>query len=165
MKIRKLGTVDCDIVETNPVVWQGRLLRFEYIRWKSANEHYYANYTGKSYFRFVDHLTGEIVTPPFGAGLHLGNAFVHGDTMVVTAEEDWGKSRFYQLESKDLVHWSEPRVILEGAGWEGYNTSVCQAGDRFIMTFELGAPRELVNVAFTMLFAESTDLVGFRLTH
>lgn len=160
--IRKLGTVDCDIVEANPVVWQGRLLRFEYIRPRKVNGGgYYANRTGDSYFRFVDQNTGEIL-PAFGKGLHMGNAFVWKDRMVVTAVENWGKSRFYQLESADLVNWSEPEVILENPAWQGYNTSVCRAEDRFIMIFELGAPLEIVKEPFTMFFAESYDLRDWK---
>ena len=30
--MQKLGSIDCDIVEANPVVWKGELLIFEYIR-------------------------------------------------------------------------------------------------------------------------------------
>ena len=30
--IHKIGSIDCDIVEANPVVWKGELLIFEYIR-------------------------------------------------------------------------------------------------------------------------------------
>lgn len=155
--IRKLGTIDCDIVEANPVVWQGRLLRFEYIRNRTEKKGYYANYTGDSYFRFADQETGEYSTP-FGHGLHMGNAFVWQDRMIVTAVENWGKSRFYQLESTDLVNWSTPEVILENPDWQGYNTSLCRAEDRFILAFELGAPREIVKVPFTMFFAQSSDL-------
>ena len=159
--IRKLGTVDCDIVEANPVVWQNRLLRFEYIRWQSEAKHYYGNPTGHSYFRFVDCADGS-AGAPFGVDLHMGNAFVRQDRMIVTAVEDWGKSRFYQLESTDLVHWSEPRVILEDPAWQGYNTSVCRADGRFVMVFELGAPQEMVGIPFTMFFAESQDLREWR---
>lgn len=159
--IRKLGTVDCDIVEANPVVWKGRLLRFEYIRWKSAEKRYHGNSTGRSYFRFVDCADGS-ASAPFGVGLHMGNAFVWRDRMIVTAVEDWGKPRFYQLESDDLVHWSAPRVILENPAWEGFNTSVCRADGRFVMVFELGAPPEKIGVPYTMFFAESADLKTWR---
>lgn len=159
--IKKLGTVDCDIVEANPVVWQGKLLRFEYIRSRTDKKGYYNNRTGNSYFRFVDQESGEC-SLPFGHGLHMGNAFVHEGKMIVTAVEDWGKSRFYQLESTDLVNWSSPRVILENPAWQGYNTSVCKAGDRFVMVFELGAPAEIVKEPFTMFFAESTDLINWQ---
>ncbi|MGB9717317.1 MAG: hypothetical protein ACP5PQ_01910 [Thermoproteota archaeon] len=30
--IVKLGTIDCDMVETTPIVFQNRLYRFEYVR-------------------------------------------------------------------------------------------------------------------------------------
>ena len=151
-RIIKLGTVDLDTVESNPIVFQGRLYRFEYIR-----QRYHANALHNSYFRFVDVEAG-VAGRPFGVGLHMGNAFVWDNRVVVTAVEDWGKKHFYQLESEDLVTWTEPRVILTGDGWQGYNTSLCRAGDRFLLTFELGAPKELVGRPFTMFFAESTDL-------
>ena len=159
--IKKLGTVDYFIVEANPVVWNNQLLRLEYIRWMNENKRYPDNESGTSYFRFVEHETGRVVSEPFGKGLHMGNAFVWEGTpqrMVVTCVEDWGRPRFLQLESEDLVHWSEPRVILENESWAGYNTSVCRAGDRFVMMFELGKPLELVGHPFTMFFAESRNL-------
>ncbi|MBO5667666.1 MAG: hypothetical protein J6S43_00905 [Lentisphaeria bacterium] len=159
--IQKIGTIDCDIVEANPVVWQNRLLRFEYIRTRTGKSGYYNNRTGDSYFRFVDQETGEF-SQPFGHGLHMGNAFVWENKMIVTAVENWGKSRFYQLESTDLIHWTTPRVILENPAWQGYNTSVCRADDRFVMVFELGAPLDIVKVPFTMFFAESYDLVNWQ---
>ena len=31
-RIRKLGTLQCDIVETTPIVFNGELYRFEYVR-------------------------------------------------------------------------------------------------------------------------------------
>ncbi|HOG52213.1 MAG TPA: hypothetical protein PKY10_16615, partial [Lentisphaeria bacterium] len=105
-RIIKLGTIDLDTVETNPIVFRGRLYRFEYIR-----ERYHANVLQNSYFRFVDVETG-VAGQPFGVGLHMGNAFVWDDRVIVTAVEDWGKEHFYQLESDDLVTWTEPRLIL-----------------------------------------------------
>ena len=105
-QIVKLGTVDLDTVESNPVVFNGRLYRFEYIRHR-----YWANLFresapvadpdhcrgggagGESYFRFVDVQSGEI-GEPFGIGLHMGNAFSWEGKMIVTAVEDWRKSRF-----------------------------------------------------------------------
>ena len=157
--IKKLGTVDYFIVEANPVVWNNQVLRLEYIRWMNENKRYPGNETGTSYFRFVEHETGRVVSEPFGRGLHMGNAFAWNGRMVVTCVEDWGRPRFLQLESEDLVHWSEPHVILENDAWAGYNTSVCRAGDRFVMMFELGKPQELVGHPFTMFFAESRDLM------
>ncbi len=159
--IHKLGTIDGDIVEANPIVWRDKLYIFEYIRYQSETKRYYGNREHASYFRFLDVETG-VPGPAFGHGLHMGNAFATPDRIIVTAVENWGKSRFYELQSDDLVHWTSPRVILENPAWEGYNTSVCRTDSGYVMAFELGAPSDLVGVPFTMFFAESTDLVQWR---
>src|SRR5436309_195743 len=76
--IRKLGTIDLDLVETTPVVFNGRLYRFEWVR-----EGYWNNQRKTNCFRFVDHDTGEAM-PPFADGHEFGSAFVHGETVCVT---------------------------------------------------------------------------------
>jgi hypothetical protein len=48
--IIKLGTIDVDLVETTPIVFNDKLYRFEYVR-----KGYWNNKTGDSYFRFIDH--------------------------------------------------------------------------------------------------------------
>ena len=63
-KIRKLGTIDSGLAETTPIVFRSRLYRFEYV-----NEKFYApNTTGDSYFRFVDHESGEASRAFFRSG-------------------------------------------------------------------------------------------------
>ena len=52
--IVKRGTIDVDLVETTPIVLQNRVYRFEYVRIG-----YWDNDTGDSYFRFIDHKSGE----------------------------------------------------------------------------------------------------------
>ena len=161
--VRRLGTYDIFMVEANPIVFRGRAWLMEYIRWMRPDKRHRDNDSGDSYFRFkaLDDLA--TLTPPFARSLHMGNAFVDGDRVVVTAVEGWGKSRFYQTESTDLVHWTEPRVILEDPEWAGYNTTVCKADGRYVMAFELAAPKKTVGVAkFTMCFAESRDLREWR---
>ena len=158
VRLRKRGTYDIFIVEANPVVFRGRLLMMEYVRYVRPDKRYRFNDTGDSYFRFREMSDMTSFTPAFGKGLHMGNAFVAGDRMVVTAVEKWGGSCIVQLESTDLVHWSKPRVILEDPSWAAYNTTLCRADGRYVLGFELGKPDELVGVPFTMFFAESTDL-------
>ena len=162
VKLSKLGTFDIFIVEATPIVFKGRLMLMEYIRWSSPVKRYRDNDTGESYLRFRDMSDMSSFTPPFGHGLHLGSAFVDGNRVIVTAVERWGGSRFYQMESTDLVNWTKPRLILEDPRWKGYNTTMCKDGDRYVLAFELGAPRELVGKPFTMFFAESTDLVNWK---
>ncbi len=158
--IKRLGTFDLDTVEANPVVFRGKPYLMEYIRNRKTD--IFKDGKPVSYFRFRDMTDMKTMSAPFGHGLHMGNAFVKDDHIIVTAVEDWGKSRFYELESDDMATWTEPRVILEGEGWEGYNTTVCEVDGRYVMAFELGNPKELVNVAFTMFFAESIDLKNWR---
>ena len=159
--LRRLGTFDLDIVEANPVIFKGKPYLMEYIRNRKST--IYRDGRPVSHFRFRDMTDMKTFSAPFGFDLHLGNAFVKDDHIVVTAVEDWGKGRFYEMESDDMVHWTEPRVILEDPAWEGYNTSICEADGRYVMAFELGKPKELVHVAFTMFFAESTDLKTWRI--
>ncbi len=162
--IEKLGTLDIQIVEANPVVWQGRLYLFEYIRYFPGRDsvNYHGNDTGDSCFRFRD-VENNTFTPMFASGLHLGCAFAAGDRMIVTAVNAWAGDRIYQMESTDLVSWTEPRVVLTDERWRAYNTSVCRAGDRYVMTFELGGPEDMVGIPFTMFFAESRDLINWTM--
>ena len=162
IRLEKKGTIDIYIVEANPIVFKGKPYLMEYIRYRGENRRYRGNTTGDSYFRFRDMTDLKTVTPAFGKGLHMGNAFVHDGRIYVTAVENWGKGRFYQMESDDMVHWTEPRVILEDPSWTGFNTTLCKAGDRFILSFELGKPRNLVGTPFTMFFAESKDLKTWK---
>ncbi|MCL5097707.1 MAG: alpha-L-fucosidase, partial [Candidatus Omnitrophica bacterium] len=156
-KIVKLGTIDCGLVETTPVVFKGRLYRFEYVR-----QNYPGNKTGDSYFHFIDHETGQ-ATPGFAKGYHLGSAFVDGDKVCVTGTSAWGGHRIELFVSNDLEHWTES-TALDLAGYEIFNTSMCKAGDRYVLMFEIGAPAAEAGVAFTARFATSTNLKDWTLT-
>lgn len=163
VRLEKLGTIDIYITEANPIVFNGKPWLMEYIRYRENGKRYRHNTLGASYFRFRDLTDLGRFSAPFGKGLHMGNAFVHDGRIVVTAVENWGKPRFYQLESDDMVHWTEPRVILEDPAWAGYNTTMCRADGRFVLSFELGAPKSMVGTKFTMFFAESKDLKDWKL--
>jgi alpha-L-fucosidase len=155
--IKKLGTIDCDMVETTPIVFKGRLYRFEYVR----DKYYKPNKTGESYFRFIDVATGE-ATPAFAETYHLGSAYVEGDTVYVYGVNHWGKSRIQVFWSKNLKTWQDqPALVLDG--WGIYNTSVCKADGRYVMAFEVGKPPEVVGARFTNRFAESKDLRNWEL--
>jgi len=155
--IKKLGTIDCDLVETTPIVFQNRLYRFEYVRTK-----YKPNTTGDSYFRFIDVARGE-PTPSFAVGYHLGSALVDGDTVYVTGTNTWGGQRVEIFASKDLQHWNAWNALnLPGFGI--YNTSMWRAGDKHVLMFEIGEPPEEAGVRFTARFATSKDLRHWELT-
>jgi hypothetical protein len=155
--IQKLGTIDCDLVETTPVVFRDRLYRFEYVR-----EGYAGNTTGDSYFRFVDHETAAL-SAPFAHGSHLGNVFAEDDVLYVTGTNIWDGERVDLFVSRDMDNW-ERRSALDLPGWGIFNTSLCRGKDAYVQMFEVGKPPEVAGVPFTARFATSTDLLKWELT-
>lgn len=156
-QIKKLGTIDCDLVETTPIVFKDRLYRFEYVR-----PGYAGNTTGDSYFRFVDHETGAF-SPAFAQGYHLGNVCVGDDILYVTGVDIWDGEQVDLFVSQDMENWTS-RNALNLPGYGLFNTSMCKADDRYVLMFEVGKPPEVAGVRFTARFAASTDLEHWELT-
>jgi len=156
-QIEKLGTIDCDLVETTPIVFQGRLYRFEYVR-----TGYAGNDSGDSYFRFVDCETGE-TSKPFAVGYHLGNVFVEDDTLYVTGTNIWDGERVDVFASSDMEHW-ETWNAIDLAGYGIFNTSLCRSAEGYVLMFEVGKPPEVAGRRFTARFATSLDLHTWELT-
>ena len=46
----------------------------------------------------------------------------------------------FVFRSNDLEHWKQRRA-LKLTGWGLFNTSVCKAGDRYVMAIEVGKNR------------------------
>ncbi len=156
--IQKLGTLECDMVEAAPVVFHGKLYRFEYVR-----ADYKYNAMGRTYFRFTDPDSREIVSPAFGLDHHLGSAFVDGDTVYVFGVPKWGADRIRSWSSKDLKNWKAlPSFVLDG--WSIFNTNVCKGPDGYIMAIEIDKPVDQAGAAFTTRFARSKDLVTWTIT-
>jgi len=149
--IEKIGTVDCDMVETTPVVFNGRLYRFEYVR-----TNYWDNKTRDSYFRFVDHETG-VKTAPFAKGYDFGSAFVLDNTVYVTAVDEGNGEQVYIFKSRDLENW-EQWMAFKRPGWGMFNTSMIKVKNKFVLMFEVGKPESEAGERFTARFATSEDL-------
>jgi hypothetical protein len=145
--IKKLGTLDVDIVETSPVVLQGKLYRCEWFR------------DGKC-FRFVDCQTGQ-TTPEFAEGWSFASAFVDGDTVYVTGTRPGKEVQIWA--SKDLQHW-DTWTALDLPGFMIFNTSICKAKDKFVLMFEISSPVDQAGVQFTARFAISDDLKHWTVT-
>lgn len=154
--IKKLGTIDTGLVETTPIVFNNKVYRFEYVRIL-----YELNTTGDSYFRFVDVESGE-TTPAFAKGFHLGSAFVDGDSVYVTAVDDWNGEHIVMFVSDDVKNWKS-RPVLHLPGFGLFNTSLCKADNRYVLMYEIGKPPEEAGKRFTARFASSTDLVNWEL--
>jgi hypothetical protein len=155
--IKKIGTIDCDLVETTPIVFKNKLYRFEYIR-----INYELNTTGDTYFRFVDPGSGEI-NPAFAKSWHLGSAFVQEDSVFVTAVNGWGGNQIAIFSSGDLIQWNQ-RLALNLPANTVYNTSICKNDSLFVLMYEIGDPPEEAGVRFTARFATSPDLKTWTVT-
>lgn len=156
-EIVKLGTIDIDLVETTPIVFKERLYRFEYVR-----HNYWNNSSGKSFFRFIDHETGE-ATPSFAVGYHFGSAAVDGDLVIVTGTKAVDGEEVDLFVSRDLEHWDSWNALtLPGYGL--FNTSLCKTPEGYTLMFEVGKPEEVAGVRFTARFATSPDLKVWTLT-
>lgn len=157
--IRRFGTIDLDLVETTPVVVEGKPWRFEWVR-QGLGQQYWDNQRATNYFRFRDPATGE-VTPPFADGHEFGSAFVHDGTVYVTGTQ--GRSQINVFASRDLKNWESWTAIPAGR-YGIFNTSLCRAGNEFVLMFEIDKPAEETGVAFTARFAQSPDLRTWTLT-
>ena len=157
--IRKQGTVDLDLVETTPVMFQGRLWRFEWVR-QGVGQQYWDNRRGTNYFRFRDPDSGE-VTAPFADGYEFGSAFVEDGAVYVTGT--WQRSQIDLFVSRDLRTW-ERRVVLPAGRYGIYNTSLCRTDRDHVLMFEIDKPQSEAGTPFTARFIRSRDLVHWTLT-
>ena len=146
-RIKKLGTIDVDKVENTPLVFQGKLYRCEW-------------YRNQGCFHFVEHDTDR-TTPEFAQGWCFANAFVAGDTVYVTGTQHGPRIQIFT--SKDLEHW-DTYTALDLPKHTIFNTSICKAGDRYVMMYEIGEPAEEAGVPFTARFATSPDLRQWTVT-
>jgi len=154
--IIKSGTIDVDLVETTPIVFNKKVYRFEYVR-----KGYWDNQTGDSYFRFVDHETGK-PTKSFASGFHLGSAFVHDETVYVTAVDIWDGEQVHVFSSRDLENWNS-WLAFELPGYGIFNTSLTWAENKYVIMFEIGKPEKETGKRFTANFATSTDMKNWEI--
>jgi len=154
-RIRKLGTVDVDLVETTPVVFGGKLYRFEWVR-----DSYWNNTRQTNYFRFINIATGA-AGPAFADGHEFGSAFVQDGIMIVSGTQ--GRDSVNLFVSKNLLDW-EKRPVMAPGRYGIFNTSLCKTGSDFVLMFEIDKPAEEAGAAFTARFIRSPDLKTWTLT-
>lgn len=156
--IRKLGTIDCDLVETTPIVFRGKLYRFEWVRTS-----YRTNALQKDYFRLVEHDSGQ-AGRPFAEGYMFGSAYVEDDTIYVTGTFKGGAGDHIRMfRSLDMKRW-DSWIIFGRPEFRIFNTSLCKAGREYVLMFEIDKPIEQAGVAFTARFLKSRDLRDWQLT-
>ncbi len=161
--LKKLGTLYPGFVESTPVIWKDRLFRFEWDRpekWLGDPADY-----PHGYYRFIDAETWE-TTPQFAEGHAFGCCYTDGDKMYVygpkePVAETHGIDMFV---SSDLKSWEmQEDVIRFPDDITVFNTSVCACPGGYMMAIEIGGKNPVVGVAFTIVFAKSSDLKSWEL--
>lgn len=151
-EIRRLGTIMCDMVETTPVVFHGRLYRFEYFRSSELNE---ANPDNVSHFRFIDVQTNR-ETAHFAENHQFGAAFADGEYMYVSGISEGNLVRIFR--SADLETWEEHGTLGLPEDMRGFNTGICKKDGLYTMLIEVNKP-----IGFRFRFAQSHDLKSWEL--
>lgn len=161
-KIHKLGTVKINAVESTPVVWEGRLLRFEWVRnaaWSAAG-----GITRKhGYYCFVDMETEEVVAE-VGEDNAFGSCYAEGGKMYVHGVRGEGGGNVLEtFVSSDLVHWEKHVGLTLSEELGIYNTSVCRGERGYVMAVEVDGKHPCVGNPYTCIFATSEDLIHWEL--
>jgi hypothetical protein len=139
-----------DVCEATPIVWKDRLVLLECIRPGSGGK------AEDHYLTLRDVESGERLAR-FAPGYGLASAIVHGDAVHVFASrrgpgDSWNDVTHFV--SSDLKHWDQT-VAIRQESEHLFNSSVCAAGDGFVMAYETDDPRY---VPFSVKFARSADL-------
>jgi hypothetical protein len=159
-RIRKLGTLACDLVETTPFVFGGQVYRLEWVRTS-----YRGNRLGEDYLRVVERGSGREVSA-FGEGYRFPCAYVEGGKVHVAGtktQHGWYGHTVSIFSSADLRTWKR-RTALDDRKYGICNTSICEAGGKYVMMFEIHLPKAEAGRPFTARFATSRDLRKWTVT-
>ncbi len=165
-KMVKQGTIKEGVVESTPVVWHGRLLRFEWVRPNTWGKGHDEREIGC--YNFVDFETDEVVGEPFAQNHCFGCCYEENGVMYAHGVVDGeGKNTTNIIDvfwSEDLVSWKSQRALVIPEELKIYNTSVCKGADGcYVMAVEVGGPEEMVGKNFSVLFAKSENLLDWEL--
>ncbi|MCP4711725.1 MAG: hypothetical protein GY869_24160, partial [Planctomycetes bacterium] len=84
-------------------------------------------------------------------------------TVYVTGVDNWGGSRIELFYSTDMINWKS-RTVLDISKYKIYNTTMCRDKNKYVLMFEIGAPKEEAGARFTARFATSKDLTSWTVT-
>lgn len=161
-RLRKLGTVKINVVETTPVVWNGKVLRFEWVRSKQWGA---AGGVDRDFgcYHFVDTET-ELSLGEFADDHSFGCCYEEGGKMYVHGVRGGGGGQIIDsFVSSDLKNWESSVALTFPSDIKLFNTSVCRGDGRYVMAIEIGGSNPAVGKGFTCVFAESRDLVNWSM--
>lgn len=161
-RMKKLGTLKMNFVESTPVVWEDKLLRFEWVRpkaWCASGQ--IDRETG--HYHFVDMATEEEVAK-LGEDHSFGSCHAENGKMFVYGGRgtDGGQiiDCFY---SSDMQNWESEIALTLPENVGVLNTSVCKGDGEFVMIIEVAGKNPKLGFTPTLLFAKSQDLVHWTL--
>ena len=163
-KLEKLGTLQIGCVETTPVVWKDRLCKFEWVRSNEWGCGHDERETG--HYRFTDLESNELIGKPFAHEHAFGCCYEENGVMYAHGVRgNGGATSFIDVFwSDDLENWQSQTALEIPEELKIYNTSVCKGKDgTYVMTVEVGGPKELVGANYTILFATSQNLLDWEL--
>ena len=162
-KMVKMGTIKEGTVESTPVVWQDRLLRFEWVRSNDWGKNHGDRADG--YYNFVDFETEEVVGTPFAHKHAFGCCYEENGVMYAHGVRgNAGATNVIDVFwSEDLANWESQTALTIPEELKIYNTSVCKGENGYIMCVEVSGPERLIGKNFSILFAKSENLLDWEL--
>lgn len=159
--IRKIGTIEVGIVETTPIVWKDRLLRFGWKRAYHTTENSGLRIDGC--YNFVDMETNKEIAA-FAPDHSFGAAYTENEKMyVIGTEGGFGSHTLRMFVSDDLQTW-ESYTIFSDPEWIIYNVSLCRGEDAYILAIEISHPVSIAGeFPYTIVFARSDDMYHWEL--
>ncbi len=163
--LRYLGKLNSPLVEVTPFVLNERFYLLEnwQKQWESPGTKD-GDMTTRDEIRIRDIAEDRVVSIPL-VGHGLGTALAHAGRVCVFAG-DWGTGAKWNIteitmvSSKDLIHWTDPVVVLKAEPQEKFfNVSVCRGTDQFVMLVESNDPAW---PAFTFKYFTSENLIHWE---
>ena len=159
--LNKLGTVKINVVETTPVVWEEKLLRFEWIRNSSWGG---AGGVSRSVgcYHFVD-MENEESLGEFAYDHSFGCCYAENGKMYVHGTRGSGGGNVLDtFVSSDLKTWEQSTALVFPEDVGLFNTSVCKGDGKYVMAIEVSAQEGYdipqIGHPFTSFFAQSETL-------
>ena len=109
--------------------------------------------------------TEEEVGSPFAYAHAFGCAYEENGTVYCHGVRgNAGATRFLDVfRSDDLIHWEMQTALMLPEELRIFNTSVCRGACGYVMAVEVDGPSEVIGKPYTILFAQSKDLMHWEL--
>ena len=162
-KLVKKGTIKLAVVETTPIVWHDKLLRFEWIR--NNNWGKFEGVTqDEGFYHFIDMSNEEEIGKPFAFNHSFGCSYTEDNVVYCHGTRGNGGGNVLDVFwSDDLENWKSKEILKFPKDIELYNTSVCKDENGYIMAIEIGGDNPIVGVPYTIIFAKSQNLLDWEL--